>query len=151
VFAVDCSRHVPKDKATGVPAFFCALDAAMAASPRGDLTVIFDVRKFGRANFDVTTALSLVSGLNQGYPERLGTAYIYGGPRIFGALWRAVSVLLDARTRSKVCFVTSPEELTRAVGAHCLPVSMGGSNTGLDGHLQSWVLDGTHPYMDTSE
>jgi hypothetical protein len=47
-----------------------------------------------------------------GYPERLGLAVFLGAPRVFGFMWRAVRVLLDARIVSKarcgasgVCFL----------------------------------------------
>jgi hypothetical protein len=121
VVAIDCAQHVPADGTAALPVFFLCLDAAIASSPPGDLTVVFDVRKFGRGNMDTRIALALVKALNGGYPERLGCAYILGAPRVFITLWNIVRVALDARTRSKICFLRSQEELAAAVGVEALP------------------------------
>ena len=149
VVAVDCAQHVPADGQAALPVFFLCLDAAIARSPPGDLTVVFDVRKFGRGNMDTKTALAMVKALNAGYPERLGCAYILGAPRVFIALWNIVRVALDARTRSKVCFLRSPEELAAAVGAQALPPWMGGTpgaGAQVDDHLRAF-LERNHEHM----
>lgn len=147
VVAVDCSQHVPAEGRAALPVFFLYLDAAIAQSPPGDLTVVFDVRAFGRGNMDTRTALAMVKALNAGYPERLGCAYILGAPRVFIALWNVVRVALDARTRSKVCFLRSPEALAEALGVDALPQWMGGTpGSRLDAHLQAF-LDGAHKHM----
>lgn len=146
VVAVDCARHRIGD-VTALPVFFLCLDHAIQHSPGGELTVLFDVRGFGRANMDTRLALSMVKCLNAGYPERLGCAYILGAPRVFVALWRIVRVALDARTRSKVCFVPTPELLAAVVGAHAVPTWMGGANSGLDEHLHAFAA-GEHKYME---
>ena len=81
------------------------------------------------------------------YPERLGCAYILGAPRVFIALWNVVRVALDARTRSKVCFLRSQEALAEALGVDALPQWMGGTpGSRLDAHLQAF-LDGAHKHM----
>jgi len=122
-----------------LPAFFACLDGAVAASPGGSLTCIFDCRCFGTANNDFRTAVGMVKALQNGYPERLGGAVILGAPRLFAALWRIISVLLDARTSSKVRFVLTQEELPGVVGAWAVPPALGGQDDGLQAHMRAFV------------
>ena len=145
VLAVDCSQHRAGDH-TALPVFILCVDRVLEHSLSGELTVLFDVRKFRRANLDVKLALELVKSLNCGYPERLGNAYILGAPRVFVALWRIVRVALDVRTRAKVGFVQTTHELISRVGAQAVPTWLGGSDFGLEAHLHAFCA-GTHMYM----
>ena len=73
-----------------------------------------------------------------GYPERLGFAVFLGAPRVFGLLWKAVRVLLDARTVSKVHFCNACNEMEQLVGLRALPPELGGADTAVDAHMARW-------------
>lgn len=143
---IDAGKHDPLHRESSIAALLDVLDAAVRASVQAELTVVFDLRNYGTANNDLKTAQRMVTALQRGYPEALGLAVFLRAPRIFGLLWKAVRVLIDARTVSKVHFVQRTQELDALVGLHAVPVAQGGRNAGVEAHMESWcgeLLAGT--------
>ena len=138
VVTINVGKHDPSNRDACLAALLAVLDAAIAASQTAELTVVFDVRGYGLANADFKTAKRMVVALQRGYPENLGLAVFLGAPTFFGALWKLVRVLIDARTVSKVHFIQHAAELDALVGLHAVPEAQGGRNVGIEPHMQLW-------------
>jgi hypothetical protein len=55
------------------------------------------------------------------YPERLGHFWVIDAPSVFSGLWRAVSPLIDPKTREKIAFLPGPKrkhELAQGLKPH---------------------------------
>jgi hypothetical protein len=141
VLIINAGKHDPANREASLAALLTVLDGAIAASATAELTVVFDVRDYGLANADLKTARRMVGALQRGYPENLGLACFLGAPRVFGMLWRAVRVLIDARTVSKVHFVQQPAELDALVGLFAVPEAQGGRNVGVQAHMERWCAE----------
>ncbi|KAG0451070.1 hypothetical protein HPP92_026416 [Vanilla planifolia] len=81
----------------------------------------------------IRTARETANILQNHYPERLSTAFLYNPPRIFEAFWKIVKLFLDPVTFQKVKFVypkseESMELLKQQFDMETLPVQFGGKN-----------------------
>src|SRR5690606_13098953 len=64
------------------------------------------------------------------FPERLGVVYIVNPPFFANAIWKIISPLIDSKTREKVRFIKSVEELGEFLDLTKLPESVVGKGIG---------------------
>lgn len=81
----------------------------------------------------IRTARESNNILQNQYPERLATAFLYNPPRIFEAFWKIVKMFVDPVTFQKVKFVYPKSEESMEVfkehfDMETLPVQFGGRN-----------------------
>ncbi|KAJ0980393.1 hypothetical protein J5N97_008648 [Dioscorea zingiberensis] len=81
----------------------------------------------------IKTARESVNILQNHYPERLVTAFLYNPPRIFETFWKIVKYFLDPMTFQKVKFIYPKNEesmdlIRRHFDIEVLPVEFGGRN-----------------------
>ncbi|WCJ35170.1 Sec14p-like phosphatidylinositol transfer family protein [Euphorbia peplus] len=79
----------------------------------------------------IKTARESISILQNHYPERLASAFLYNPPRIFEGFWKIVKYFLDAKTFQKVKFVypnniDSVDVMKSFFDHENLPTSFGG-------------------------
>lgn len=139
VVVIDASKHTPEYAAGAVAALLVIIEAALAVSPTGDITVVFDLRSYSNQNADMKSARELVTSLSNGFPERLGGAVIVGAPRIFSALWAVIRGFIDARTASKIHFVKNIASCIAVVGAASVPPSLGGQDFAANQRMHDFV------------
>ena len=113
---------------------YARLQAGSAPLPTGQLAVVIDLAGMTMRHVDkqFLGLIKLLAVVDQAhYPERLGKMYICGVSRIFFVVWRMVRPWLDARTASKICFLTSDEvdagALLDSIDAQQLPIAYGGA------------------------
>jgi hypothetical protein len=113
---------------------YARLQAGTPPLPTGQLAVVIDLNGMTMRHVDkqFLGLIKLLAVVDQAhYPERLGKMYICGVSRIFFVVWRMVRPWLDARTASKICFLTSDEvdagALLDSIDAALLPVAYGGA------------------------
>ncbi|KAH7661036.1 Phosphatidylinositol transfer protein PDR16 and related proteins protein [Dioscorea alata] len=81
----------------------------------------------------IKTAREAANILQNHYPERLATAFLYNPPRIFETFWKIVKYFLDPMTFQKVKFIYPKNEETvdliqRNFDVEILPKEFGGKN-----------------------
>ncbi|KAM0951601.1 putative CRAL-TRIO lipid binding domain, CRAL/TRIO domain, CRAL/TRIO domain superfamily [Dioscorea sansibarensis] len=81
----------------------------------------------------IKTARETANILQNHYPERLATAFLYNPPRIFETFWKIVKYFLDPMTFQKVKFIYPKNEETvdliqRNFDIETLPKEFGGKN-----------------------
>lgn len=81
----------------------------------------------------IKTARETANILQNHYPERLATAFLYTPPRIFETFWKIVKYFLDPMTFQKVKFIYPKNEETvdliqRNFDIQTLPKEFGGKN-----------------------
>ncbi|XP_039140242.1 phosphatidylinositol transfer protein 3-like isoform X2 [Dioscorea cayenensis subsp. rotundata] len=81
----------------------------------------------------IKTAREATNILQNHYPERLATAFLYNPPRIFETFWKIVKYFLDPMTFQKVKFIYPKNEETvdliqRNFDVEVLPKEFGGKN-----------------------
>ena len=113
---------------------YARLQAGTPPLPTGQLAVVIDLGGMTMRHVDkqFLGLIKLLAVVDQAhYPERLGKMYICGVSRIFFVVWRMVRPWLDARTASKICFLTSDEvdagALLDSIDAAQLPTAYGGA------------------------
>lgn len=95
--------------------------------PNDKVILFFDLNKFGLSNMDWGALLYVVKCLEAYFPESLHTLVIYKAPWIFSGIWKILSPLLDPVVRSKVVFMSKPEECAHLLPADRLIAELGGS------------------------
>lgn len=91
------------------------------------------------------TAKETANILQNHYPERLASAFLYNPPRIFEAFWKMVKMFLDPITFKKVKFVylkneESMEVMRTNFDMDMLPVEFGGKNDTEYDHVEFSAL-----------
>lgn len=84
-----------------------SFDKVCASIPRGQekFLVIVDLEGWGYTNSDIRGYISILSILQNYFPERLGRLYMIHVPSIFMTAWKVVYRIIDSRTRNKIIFV----------------------------------------------
>ncbi|XP_019621718.1 PREDICTED: CRAL-TRIO domain-containing protein C589.09, mitochondrial-like [Branchiostoma belcheri] len=86
-----------------------------------NICVLFDMKDFSLRNMDYQFVKTLIMLLQRYFPERLGVCLIVNAPTLFSGCWLIIRPWLDERTRKKVAFVYSEEELSEYIGVDALP------------------------------
>ncbi|XP_020256269.1 random slug protein 5-like isoform X1 [Asparagus officinalis] len=81
----------------------------------------------------IKTARETANILQNQYPERLSSAFLYNPPRVFEAFWKVVKLFLDPVTFQKVTFIYPKKEETMELmrknfDVDTLPMEFGGKN-----------------------
>ncbi|XP_072990328.1 phosphatidylinositol transfer protein PDR16-like [Typha latifolia] len=81
----------------------------------------------------IKTARETANLLQNHYPERLSSAFLFNPPRVFEAFWKIVKYFLDPKTFKKVNFVYIKDEesiklMHKNFDPEILPVQFGGKN-----------------------
>jgi hypothetical protein len=92
-------------------------------------TVVFDMKGFGFANYDIRWALTCISALRNYYPERLAKAIVTSTPLAFRALWRAIQPFMDAAMIARVLLLDDDymHQLHQLIEPCFLPQRLGGT------------------------
>lgn len=98
----------------------------MLTSPWLLRSLFFDLNKFGLSNMDWGCILYIVKCLEAYFPESLHTLVVYKAPWIFSGIWKVLGPLLDPTVRSKVVFMSKPEECAHLLPADRLIAELGG-------------------------
>lgn len=80
-------------------------------------------------NWDFDFLKHVAGVLSSNYPERLAGAYVYPATMVLAGLWGLVKNFFEARTRSKIRFITSNAELMTLIPPEYVPTSVGGTST----------------------
>ena len=114
-------------------AMYTRLQSGAQPAPTGQVSVVIDLSGMTMRHVDkqFLALIKLLSVVDQAhYPERLGKMHICGVSRIFFVVWRMVRPWLDARTASKISFLTSDEvergALLQFIDGAQLPRAYGG-------------------------
>ena len=87
----------------------------------GSVTSVVNLRGMGMGHV-TKEFMRLIKGIAEmdqpHYPERLGKMYIVGVSRIFYVVWRIVRPWIDARTASKIVFLTAADIDALQKGIH---------------------------------
>ena len=117
-------------------------DGEASAADAGALTdrravLVFDLQGLGMAHLACRSLLRLFGTLSSldaaHFPDTVGTIVCLDAPRVFAALWAAVSRLVATGTRSKLLVYANTARaealgaLRELCGATCLPSELGGS------------------------
>ena len=96
---------------------------------------IFDFQHFSWDNLDTRTAAATLKQGQDYHPERLKKAILFKAPTLFWTLWKLITPLMDAKTKSKFVFANNADELQRAgLVLERAPSTMGGGS-----HEEDWV------------
>ncbi|KAF9955223.1 hypothetical protein BGZ65_003522 [Modicella reniformis] len=87
----------------------------MLKPPIETISVIFDMSSFSMSNMDWPTTMFFIHAAEAFYPELLGVCVVHKAPWIFGALWKAISPILDPVIRAKIKFTNNRKELEEFV------------------------------------
>lgn len=92
-------------------------------------TVVFDMKGFGFANYDIRWVVTCISALRNYYPERLAKAVVTSAPLAFRVLWQAVQPFMDAAMIARVVLLDDNfmPELHKLVDPCFLPPRLGGT------------------------
>lgn len=121
-----------RDLEASVRSVFYEIERVIAQLPPGQaqFAVFYDRTGFSiKKNWDYTLLKAVFTQLSDNYPERLGAGYVYPSGKLLPMLWGLVKHFLDARTRSKVKFINTQEELLKSLPAEYVPTAYGGSST----------------------
>jgi len=111
------------------------------------IITILDVKGFGIMRMmknDTRAFLKMASQVAQDYyPECQGKMFIINTGMTFSALWAVVKLMLDQKTRDKICVLGSKfmKEITKYVDPDNLPKSIGGNNP-------NEIYDAVGPWTD---
>ncbi|QIX01826.1 hypothetical protein AMS68_007343 [Peltaster fructicola] len=125
-------KHNPK--AQGKDGFEKAtiLDAEstrmLLRAPITTISIVFDLTGFGMGNMDMNALKIMAGGLQDNYPECLGTVYVYNAPWIINGIWSMIKAWLDPVVASKVQFVSSLKALSEFIDPAEIPTYMGGES-----------------------
>ena len=96
---------------------------------------IFDFQHFSWDNLDTRTAAATLKQGQDYHPERLKKAILFKAPTLFWTLWKMITPLMDAKTKSKFCFAYTPGDLLKeGIVLQQAPSTMGGGS-----HEEDWV------------
>lgn len=70
----------------------------------------------------------MAGGLQDNYPECLGTVYVYNAPWIINGIWSMIKSWLDPVVASKVQFLSSLKQLSEFIPIGNIPKYMGGES-----------------------
>merc|ERR1711907_731633 len=70
---------------------------------------IFDFQHFSWDNLDTRTAAATLKQGQDYHPERLKKAILFKAPTLFWTLWKLITPLMDAKTKSKFVFANNAE------------------------------------------
>lgn len=117
----------------------------MLVPPNDKVVLFFDLNGFGLKNMDWSAILYIVKCLEAYFPESLHQLIIYKAPWIFSGIWKILGPMLDPVVRSKVVFMSGPEECKHLLPADRLIEELGG-DVKFDG-LERFV----HPSKDEND
>ncbi|KAG0367821.1 hypothetical protein BGZ54_003196 [Gamsiella multidivaricata] len=83
----------------------------MLRPPVETISVVFDMSSFSMSNMDWPTTKFFIHAAEACYPELLGVCVVHKAPWIFGALWKAISPMLDPVIRAKIKFTNNRKDL----------------------------------------
>ncbi|GIL65657.1 hypothetical protein Vafri_19234 [Volvox africanus] len=132
------SRHQVKDAEMSKRHIVYALDcASLLGSTKpgwdGKLSGIFDLRGLKASNCDLATLRNVFDLLQNHYPERLHTLWLYNAPVVFYGIYKMVYPFIDPVTREKVRFVYEKDaqaEFLSAFDPQVLPPELCSRGTG---------------------
>ncbi|CAH1267205.1 PTPN9 [Branchiostoma lanceolatum] len=90
-------------------------------SEMDNICVLFDMKDFSLRNMDYQFVKTLIMLLQRYFPERLGVCLIVNAPTLFSGCWLIIRPWLDERTRKKVNFIYTEEELSQYISLAVLP------------------------------
>lgn len=84
--------------------FVYTFDKAAASNLRGEgkFLIIGDLQGWGLRNMDIQGYMSVLSMLQNHYPERLKKLYLVHVPYLFWGAWKIIYPLVDKTTRQKI-------------------------------------------------
>ncbi|KAL6843478.1 hypothetical protein ACP4OV_026540 [Aristida adscensionis] len=87
----------------------------------------------------IKTARECANILQNQYPERLASAFLFNPPKVFEAFWKVVKIFLDPRSIEKVHFVYEKDEesmkvMHKFIDPEVLPVEFGGKSNVVYNH-----------------
>ncbi|CAO1635353.1 unnamed protein product [Sympodiomycopsis kandeliae] len=129
-----CYIHVRKHFTKGQPpetmqkfiAFEIESFRLMLVPPNDKVVLFFDLNGFGLKNMDWSAILYIVKCLEAYFPESLHQLIIYKAPWIFSGIWKILGPMLDPVVRSKVVFMSGPDECKHLLPADRLVEELGG-------------------------
>ena len=77
------------------------------------IDVVFDARDMKWRNYDVAGLKAVFEILERRYFERIGTIFMFKGPKLLDMLWSIVSPFVDEHTRTKIQFVNNTAQTER--------------------------------------
>ena len=123
--------HSPRNSDACVSCTYTLLEHIIGLMSQGieRCTVIFDMKGFGFANYDIRWVLTCISALRNYYPERLARAVVTSTPLAFRVLWQAVQPFMDAAMIARVVLLDDDfaSELHKLVDTEFLPPRLGGT------------------------
>ena len=79
-------------------------------SPDGKIVVLIDYTAFSIANSPpLTTSTTILTVVQNHYPERLHEALLWHPPLLFHMTWKALSPFVDQPTKKKLCFLMAKD------------------------------------------
>ncbi|KAG2303584.1 hypothetical protein Bca4012_062323 [Brassica carinata] len=114
---------------------YCMENAILNLPDHQDQMVwLIDFHGFNMSHISVKVSRETAHVLQEHYPERLGLAVLYNPPKIFEPFWKMVKPFLDPKTRNKVRFVYSDDNVSKKIledifNMEQLEVAFGGENT----------------------
>mmetsp|Transcript_40976 Transcript_40976/g.96362 ORF Transcript_40976/g.96362 Transcript_40976/m.96362 type:complete len:268 (+) Transcript_40976:41-844(+) len=92
-------------------------------------TMVFDLTGYGLKNMDVNWCWTVISRLQNDFPERLGTCLILNAPSVFSILWNICRPWLAKRTTEKILWLDGDykEKLKYFIAEDNIPELLGGS------------------------
>ena len=76
--------------------------------------LFIDFKGFAFGDNNPITGQRVISLLQVHYPERLGMVIIYDAPWLFSAMYKALRVVMDERTRQKIRFISHGDRSAEA-------------------------------------
>lgn len=77
---------------------------------------------------DMNALKIMAGGLQDNYPECLGTVYVFNAPWIINGIWSMIKAWLDPVVASKVQFLSKVEQLAEFIDISNIPSYMGGQS-----------------------
>jgi hypothetical protein len=77
---------------------------------------------------DMNALKVMASGLQDNYPECLGSVYVYNAPWIVNRIWGAIQLWLDPVVAAKVKFLSTLDQLAEYIPRETIPTYMGGQD-----------------------
>ncbi len=123
--------HSPRNSEACISCTFTLIEHIIGIMKPGvyRCTVVFDMKGFGFANYDVRWALTCISALRNYYPERLAKAIVTSAPLAFRALWKAIQPFMDAAMIARVLILNDDymHQLHQLIDPRFLPQRLGGT------------------------
>ncbi|KAF9114312.1 hypothetical protein BGX27_011213 [Mortierella sp. AM989] len=87
----------------------------MMTPPTETISVVFNMTNFSMSNMDWPTTKFFIHAAEACYPELLGVCLVHKAPWIFGALWKAISPMIDPAIRAKIKFTHNHHDLVEFI------------------------------------